>query len=489
MMVLEDSKLRSRSLGVAIVAALVLVVVSWSCLLTTGESPASADPAPNPNDKLTTTEEPPDESVREELVDDLEERPRWRRPSELGFAEYLDRLVRLATAAAAARQRGDVTQVSALDAEGKKLLEEMLRELQAPEEPALHTLTGLMSEDATIGGQIRWSICLQLVRMGLELRHERFSQGDLRDPLDHLALSVLACIPQGERIAKDLAALFREQPYLDARQENAVLDLVALAPEQPFLIPITTELLLTLWKNLEATGARSSSDLASLALLFKGDINPSRRLAALQHLLTADGGRYKELVLRDAIDRRDPQVLGELVLAISKRLPPKEAIGDLLRISQVSSRSLTPALLNVGLRDASVLRAAYDKHLADNSHAQFRGELITGAGFQQDTAGLDLALDAVRVDPDPDVCCRALMVITSRADPVLAEARVMSLLDQPQFSDSPEHLGKVVLALQNLATRDCPNALRRVADRMLATGRLRAGDKRRLRRLRDGGGR
>jgi len=487
-MVLKDSRLRSGGLGFAIVAALVLVAVGWLCLLTTGGSPATTtDPTSAPNSRSTAPEsEPLHEGEREELVDHSGKKPPWRRPPELGFDDYLERLVRLATAAAAARQRDDTTRVSALDTEGRGLLEEMLRELKAPEESALHALTGLMPEDSTMAGQIRWSICLQLVRMGLELRHEHFRQGDLRDPLDHLALSILACIPQDEHIAKDLASLFRQQPYLDVRQENAVLDLVALAPEQPFLIPIATELLLTLWANLEANGTRSSSDLASLALLFRGDINPSRRLAALRHLLTADGGRYKELVLRDAIGRRDPQVLGELALAISQRLPPKEAVGDLLRISQVSNRSLTPALLNVGLRDASVLRDAYDKHLADASHAEFRGQLITGAGFQQDTAGLDLALDALRVDPDPEVCCRALMVITSRADPLLAEARLMSLLDQPQFSDSPGHLGKVVLALQNLATRNCPNTLRRVADRMLATGRLRAGDERLLRRLRGG---
>ena len=487
MIVLQGSRLRSRGLGFAIVA-LVLAVVSWLCLLATGGSPATAaDLPPDPNSELpSAASKPLQEGEREEIVAHPEKERRWRQLPELGFADYLERLVGLATAAAAARQRGERTRVSALDAEGQRLLEEMLRELEAPEESALHALTGLMPEDATIAGQIRWSICLQLVRMGLELRHERFRQGDLRDPLDHLVLSILACIPQEERLAKDLATLMRKQPYLCARQENAVLDLVALAPEQRFLIPIATELLLTLWANLEANGARSSSDLASLALLFKGDINPSRRLAALQHLLTADGGRYKELVLRDAIGRRDPQVLGELVLAISQRLPPKEAVGDLLRISQVCNRGLTSALLNVALRDASVLRDAYDKHLADDSHADFRGHLITGAGFQQDTAGLDLALDALRVDPDPAVCCRALMVITARADPLLAEARLMSLLDQPKFSDSSDHLGRVVLALQNLATRDCPNTLRRVADRMLATGRLHAGDERLLRRLRDG---
>ncbi|MHC4898902.1 MAG: hypothetical protein ACYTGW_17555, partial [Planctomycetota bacterium] len=405
---------------------------------------------------------------------------------ELGFTEYLERLVRIGTDAAAAKQRGDKTRFAVLNAEGRELLDEMLRRLEAPAEAALDVLTGLMTEDTTVAGRIRRAICLQLVRLGLETRLERFRRGDRRDPLDHLTLSILACIPQDEVLAKDLAGLLQQQPYLGARQENAVLDLVALAQEQRFLIPIATELLVTLWRNLEASGTRSSADLASLALLFKDDVNPSRRLAALRHLLTASGGRYKELVLRDAIGRRDPQLLGELALAISRRLPPKQAVGDLLRISQVSRRGLTSALLALGTRDARVLRDAYDKHLADDRHAGFRGELITGAGFQQDAVGLELALEALELDPDPDVRCRALMVVTSRADTQVAEQRLMALLDQAHVGNSPGHLGQVVLALENLATRDCPNTLRRVADRLLATGKLRPGDERRLRRLRDG---
>lgn len=478
--------IHGRGLAPATAAALVLVIVGWLYLLPVRKDLPDAELAPHARNGQPTAKRPVGEGRREKLVippDGGGKRKRWRQPPDLGFADYLEQLVRLATAAATAKQANNEDGVADLDTKGRKLLEQMLRRLQAPEESALHALTGLLPEDSSLAGRIRWSICLQLVRMGLELRYQRFRQGDRRDPLDHLLLCVLACIPQDQCLARDLAALLRHQPYLDLRQESAVLDLVALSPEQPFLIPIATELLLTLWTNLEASGARSSSDLASLALLFKADVNPSRRLAALQHLLCADGGRYKELVLRDGIDRRDPQVLGELALAISRRLPPKEAVDDLLRISQVSSRGLTPALLNLGMRDASVLRDAYERQLADQAHADFRGHLVTGAGFQEGPAGLELALDALRMDPDPNVCCRALMVITSRADPVLAEARLMSLLDRSQISNSAAHLGTVVLALQNLATRNCPNTLRRVADRLLATGRLRPGDERRLRRL------
>lgn len=475
---------RARTLGFTAAAALALLVVGWVSQLTTGSPAPVADPDPTSDERASTATTPPlQEDAREELPIPAAEQE--QRSPRLGFAEYLEQLVCLATAAAEARRKGDKARVATIDTQGRELLEEMLRELESPEESALHALTGFLPEDATLAGQIRWSICLQLVRMGLELRHKHLRQGDLRDPLDHLLLSILACIPQEERLAKDLEALLLRQPYLDVPQENAVLDLVAVAPEQPFLIPIATELLLTLWTNLEANGTRSSSELASLALLFKGDTNPSRRLAALRHLLCADGGRYKELVLRDAIDRRDPQVLGELALTISKRLPPKQAIADLLRISQVSSQSLTPALLNLGWRDAGVLREAYDKQLGNAAHADFRAHLVTGAGFQQGPAGLKLALDAMEVDPDANVRCRALMVVTTRADPALAEKRVMALLDGPEFSNSPEHLGKIVLALQNLATRNCRNTIRRVADRILAMGKLRAGDERLLRRLRD----
>ncbi len=462
-----------RGLGFVATAALVLIAIGWLRLLP-ADTRSGAEAAPL------------QESLREELVVKAKAEGRQPAPAaELGFAECMERLVRIGTAAAVAKRRGDQAGFAALDAEGREVLDQMLRQLEAPAEAALHTLTGLMSEDTTVAGQIRRGLCLQLVRLGLEGRLERFRQGDRRDPLDHLALSMLSCIPQDEVLAKDLAGLLLGQPYLDARQENAVLDLVALAQEQRFLIPIATELLLTLWTNLEATGTRSSSDLASLALLFKDDVNPSRRLAALRHLLGADGGRYKELVLREALGRRDPQLLGELAMAISRRLPPKEAVADLLRISKVSGRSLTPALLTLGTRDASALRDAYDKHLAADSHATFRAELVTGAGFQQDVVGLELALEALQVDPDPDVRCRALMVVTSRADTQLAERHLMALLDLPDVGANPARLGKVMLALENLATRNCPNTLRRVADRLLATGKLRAGDAKRLRRLRD----
>ena len=134
--------------------------------------------------------------------------------------------------------------------------------------------------------------------------------------------SLCGCRDVSTAFVKDGMELLADRPYLGIHHEEAVFDLLVMAPELPFLREVSSALLLTLWENLQESGARTGSDLASLALLFKEDVNQSRRLAALRHLLTADGGRYKELVVQEAIDRHDPALVRELALAISRKLPP-----------------------------------------------------------------------------------------------------------------------------------------------------------------------
>src|SRR5690606_18767731 len=126
----------------------------------------------------------------------------------------------------------------------------------------------------------------------------RFDRTGERRHLDALVESILRCVPQDAALAKGLGdGLLVDRPYLGVAHESTVLETVDLGIELPYLRGTAARLLRTLWRNLAASGDRSSTSLDALALVFKDDSNPGRRQAALEHLLVADDGRYRRAVV------------------------------------------------------------------------------------------------------------------------------------------------------------------------------------------------
>ena len=396
------------------------------------------------------------------------------------FDALLEQLVAITVAAHHAAKADDGAKIERLEEPGNAILRRILTHVEDPDNKALFKLTGLPSEDTTLRGTARRHLCLGILRRGLERRLMGFETGGSRDPLDHLVQTMLESIPQDEVVAGDLSKLLTGTRYLGVAHEAPVLDVVALAAEDRYLIPWVTGILQTLWDNLQAEGARTSEELIHLALMFRADANRAKRLVALRHLLVAGGGRYRELVLHEVVSTRDEELCAELTMTVATKLPPQKAITTLERLSMVTTRQLMPAFMTLGEREPRILVEAYERNLADGTRADYRAELVTGAGFGGGSVGLKVARMAFEHDPDPTVRSRAMFALTGQAGAAEGEKILMAALDDPAFAEHPGRLGQVVLALQNLVATGNPNAVDRVGRRLKGMGQLDAEDRRRL---------
>ena len=190
------------------------------------------------------------------------------------FDEYVERLVELGVRMWDLVENGEPEAAREIDVEARVVLRKLHNRTAAPGEKALHRLCGLLSEDTTIRGRVRRKVLLRILDDALEARWDRTLHGGSRAPVNQLVESMLRVIPQDEVLARDLGAgLLVAKPYLDAVHEPAVLEVADAVSEQPYLLPVACALLLTLWENLGESGARSAGSLASLALLFKDDVD------------------------------------------------------------------------------------------------------------------------------------------------------------------------------------------------------------------------
>ncbi|MCA8958487.1 MAG: hypothetical protein KDC87_20590, partial [Planctomycetes bacterium] len=184
-------------------------------------------------------------------------------PGSLEFGELFERLVALSVRGIAARKAGEESEAARLEALAEKVLDLLRNRVPESDSAALHELTGILSEDHTERSRVCRALCLGLLRFGLARRLARFEHGGSRRALDDLVHALLACLPQDERIAAELSGLLIGARYLGIVHEQAILDLALTATEDGFLVPHVVRLLETLWRNLEASGARSSTELAS----------------------------------------------------------------------------------------------------------------------------------------------------------------------------------------------------------------------------------
>lgn len=403
--------------------------------------------------------------------------------NEVRFGQLLEQLVQLAVRLGDAVRDEDRDDAEQVQVEADAVWALLRRCVPPPEESGLFELGVRAGEGPTPTDDLRRRLCLRVIDEGLGWRLRRFEANGDRRPLDQLVDGILAGISGDEALAEPLAALLLDQPYLSLAHEDQVLDLVAAAAEHEFLVELASGMLRTLWQNLERSGARSSAELAGLALLFIEDANPSRRLAALTHLLNARGGQFRDVVVANIVRGHDAQLAREVGMAAAVELAPEAALDVLESLSPVGGQRMMAAFMALGERDTIALRRAYDERLARNSDPQMRAELVTGAGFRGTADGVEMARSAFDLDPSAEVRSRAMFVLTAQAGSALGESTLMAALDDVSFSGDPMRLGQIALALENLVGTGEVNAIDRVGHRLLARTELSPPDRKRVEAL------
>ncbi|MCA8941174.1 MAG: hypothetical protein KDB80_01325 [Planctomycetes bacterium] len=384
------------------------------------------------------------------------------------FPEYVAELTELAVATANALEDGDRDRALELDKKSRDLVARLRATIEGWDEAALFAFAELLAEDVSMHGVTRRRVLTTLVELGLRERWSEVASQGRRARCDALVSTILELIPDDETAGRQLGiGMLTDQPFLGVAHEPAVLGLVDLSIAQPWLEDIATALLRTLWHNLNASGTRSSAELAGLALLFLDDANPVRHDAALHHLLVADGGRHARLVVERVVGARDVELAAALAMTAARELPVDHAIAVIEELVGVGDAyRFMGAFLTLGERDADVLRRAYEQKLGDLVAPDLRAELVTGAGFGA-TGALDLAQSAFESDPNGDVRARALLVLSAEAEPAAAERWLLRALDDPTFADRTSRLSTIVSGVRNLARQpDCANAVDRLRARL-----------------------
>jgi hypothetical protein len=223
--------------------------------------------------------------------------------------------------------------------------------------------------------------------------------------------------------------------------------------------------LLTLWDNLQQLGERTSAEMSQLALLWLGDTDPSQRIAACRQLL--HDRRYRALVIAWLHERGDEAAAAEVANAVAAELPPTDAL-DVLRALTPLLQHATGSYIGLGVRAPDVLADAYREHLASDTHADVRRELVFGVGMVPGAIGLETAELALANDPSADVRVQALFAITAHGGDDRGERAMMRALDDPAITGDARHLESLVFALRNLEHGDA-NVVDRVGQRLRAT--------------------
>lgn len=396
--------------------------------------------------------------------------------AEPSFEERVDELVRIGQRTAELAQQDDVDAAKAADLQARTRFGELMDRFADAGERALAMLTTLVapapeadlaaplpSDRPTSNGR---RLVLQLVvKTECERRDHDAAALQERARLDAFVQAILDVMPGSTLLAEVGEATLAEQRWLRAVHEPGVLGLVRLAAEQRFPRPIATRLLLTLWDNLQQSGERSSEELSRLALLLLGDDDPSQRTAACRQLLK--DARYRNLVLAWLRERGDRAVANEVAGLAARELPIAEALAVLRELAATLPRAPN-AYLVLGFRAPEAVADSYRELLAANTHANVRCDLITGIGMTRTPLGLAIAQLALDSDPAAEARVQAVFALTAQGGVEHGEAAIQRALDDPGIANDPQHLGAMVLALQNLEAGGDANAIDRVGRRLQA---------------------
>ncbi len=410
-------------------------------------------------------------------------------PAAGSFADYVDRLVAIGLETTRLATMGDRGGARANDEQAKTLFGELMTNVRDADAEALAALgtNPSVAANATVAEHLRQRILDLVLDHGLRRRFASIPASadgttdadrdpddagaaarwaEEREQLDHLVTAVLTALPANVEFAHRIGlGLLADAPYLGLAHEPIVLDLVALSGDGKFPADVATALLATLWRNLQQAGQRTSDQLAGLCLLLLDRGNVSERLAAGQRLLADE--RFRLVVLEHLRRTKDQDLARALAMTAAQELPPATAFAFVAAVAPLAGNGSGPLLL-LGHRDPALLQAEYEHRLADDVEPRLRELLVAGIGFTGGEHGIEVARIAFASDPDPEVRLRALLVLTAQAGDTLGEQAVTAALDDPRIRTEPFRLSTVVMALGNLAHAGMPNAIDRLAQRLLA---------------------
>ncbi len=402
--------------------------------------------------------------------------------TKIDFDATVTRLIDLSLRAADEVARQDMTSAKATDAEAFELVRSVLEHISNYEERALFALTGNGEIDDTRAAITR-SILERFLYFGLQ-KHATFARAGNPRALNAFLGTLLDSMVPDERTATVVTKLLADKPYLNAPQEDAVLRLVEMVPTYPWLMDPMRHLLLTLWRNLEASGQRPRDRLETLALMLKDDTNPARRAAALEHLLMSNDRQLIEFVVQDVEDQRDASRACDLAWAAAGKLPADVGLSVVRRLRAVAARSLSGPAIELARRDESLVRAAYDQLLSATENPDLRADLVTGLGFNPSRENLATVKTAFDRDPALAVRKRALLALTANAATALGEQIVNAALDDRELCGARgERLGVIVAALENMASAGENEAVARLGAQLARRPDLPPGARTELERL------
>ncbi|MBI5852919.1 MAG: hypothetical protein HZB39_18065 [Planctomycetes bacterium] len=467
----------------AIALAIAVAVLFGAAALLRGEpgaTPITGDAPPSPD--LRRAEPAPQVGHTVDAVIERTSVAAAVGPAEapLDFDAAVTRLVGMGVELSELVARGDQDAAMRRNQDVGELLARVLTTFPDAGERAVDRMTALSPADASLEANLRRQVLVVILRSDLEERQRRTEKGTPRGAVDALVAAILAIVPQDEPTANTLGAeLLVDHPYLGPAHEDPVLELVTLSATETWLTQVASDLLRTLWRNLEKTGARARSDLASLALLFFDDVNQARRLAAIRELVRDP--RLRRIAIERAHERRDAALAGAIGNAAAAELDAATAFEIVRELHELGGSTLIgPCVIAAG-RDPPAARRAYEEALADSRDAGLRADLLMASAMGQDGPAVELARTALRDDPDPVVRGRAMLALTAQPDASVGERAIFDALDDPR-SGSDADLAKVAIhGLENLARLGDRNVVQRVGQRLASHPLLAEADRARVR--------
>lgn len=386
------------------------------------------------------------------------------------FEQLIERLVVLGRQTAERAQLDDLEAAAAADRDARAVLAALLQRFHDAGERSLAVLASLGTppgaDEATgadASDPARRIVLEVVLAADLARRHELALAVQDRCRIDPLVESLLLLMPQCEGTTEVGARLLGDRPYLQAAHERAVLALLQLAGEGSFPRPVATQLLATLWDNLQRTGERSSADLSRLAMLLLAEDEVAERVVACRQLI-ADP-RFRLMALAWLREHGDFTVASDIAGLVTREMEPDVAWSVLRELAPILPRATGPYMV-LGSRSPELVADAYRELLATNTQPGVRADLVAGVGFTGSHQARSVAELALHDDPAPEVRLQAGFVLTASGDAEVGERALQHLLDDRAIAGDPARLGAVVLALHNLEAGGATNAIDRLGQRL-----------------------
>jgi hypothetical protein len=398
------------------------------------------------------------------------------------FDTTIERLVALALEMVDLDARDEKEAVRTRNDQAVALITALMNAVPDCGERAIMCLTELPDTNATQEIGLRREVLISVLSRDLGERQGRAEKGLPRGPVDALVSAMLGIVDLNEVTAKRLGDdLLVDAPLLGPPHEEAVLALVESSQFETWLVPTASDLLRTLWRNLERSGARHRSDLTSLALLFFEDRNEARRLAAVRELVRDP--RLRRIALDRVRAQQDSALAAAIANGAASELDSQTALELIRELHEIGGTRLLGACAMVAMRDPATARASYETALGEDRDPGYRAQLLLAATLTPDAASLELARTALRNDVDPEVRSRAMLALTNHPDASIGERAIFEALDDPRNADQPDLVLAAVAGLENLLRLGDRNAIQRIGSRLAIHPLLAEADRAKVRSL------